>query len=126
MVQVIQMKRRVAGTGSPATLAAGEPAVAMPAAGPAELYVGDGAAVWPLVSSARQVEIAGAQTITGVKTIDAANLKLTGGAASAVLTTDGLGNLTWVVNPPAQIVTGNGLTGNGLVATPVALVPATA
>jgi len=58
------------------------------------LFVGDGA-VQTLISPTRQVELAGAQTITGAKTIDIANLHVTGGADGDQLVTDGAGGLTW-------------------------------
>lgn len=99
MAQLIQFRRRIPGTGAPATLAAGEPAVAITAGGVADAYVGDGTAVRVLVSATRQVEIAGAQTITGAKTIDVANLHVTGGADGDVLSTDGAGDLAWIAPP---------------------------
>jgi hypothetical protein len=92
----IQIKRRVGSAGIPTSLAEGEPAFHDSGGGPAELYIGTTpAAVLTLVGSTRQVEIAGAQTITGAKTIAIANLKITGGAAGNVPTTDGSGNLSW-------------------------------
>ena len=69
MAALIQFKRRIPGTGAPPTLAAGEPATTITAAGVADLYIGDGSAVRTLVSDTRQVELTGARTITGAKTI---------------------------------------------------------
>src|SRR5215469_16986676 len=98
MSSVIQIKRRTGSTGAPSALAAGEPAFSDPGGGAAtELFIGTSpAAVKTLVSPSRQVEIAGSQTITGTKTIDISALKITGGSASNLLSTDGAGNLNWV------------------------------
>jgi len=98
MSSIIQIKRRTGSTGAPSSLAAGEPAFSDPGGGAAtELFIGTSpAAVKTLVSPSRQVEIAGSQTITGTKTIDVGALKITGGSASNVLSTDGAGNLNWV------------------------------
>jgi hypothetical protein len=89
------------------------------------LYVGTSpAAVKTLISSVRQVEIAGAQTITGIKTIAVANFKLTGGASTNILTTDGAGNLTWSAAPGGGITAvahDTTMTGDGN-ATPLSVV----
>ena len=91
MAQTIQIKRRLGGAaGAPATLDPGEPAFNDNGI---TLHIGGSTAASPhlLIGATRQVEIAGAQTITGVKTIDVDDLKITGGTAGAVLTTDGTG-----------------------------------
>jgi hypothetical protein len=95
MAQVIQIRRRTTGAaGAPASLQPGE--LAYNYSGNT-LLIGDGAStVQVLVSAARQVEITGAQTITGNKTISTTNLKLTGGAAGNLLSTDGAGNISFV------------------------------
>jgi len=125
----IQIKRRIGGVAAtPATLAAGQLAYNRPATGPDALFIGDGTAVHPLVSHTRQVEITGDQTITGEKTIDVDDLKLTGGSNGQTLSTDGSGHLSWVSAPPASIVVHapSALSGNGLTATPLNLTVATA
>src|SRR5262245_34218946 len=110
MAQIIQIRRRVGGTGAPATLLVGELAAAMPAAGPSELYIGDGATVWPLVSSLRQVELFGDQTINGIKTIGGtligapANFQISGGVNGQVLSTNGSGVLSWLSLPQVTTV----------------------
>lgn len=102
MPQQIQIKRKTT-EGPPDTLAPGELAYRQTGQ---ILYIGDGtSAVQDLVSADRQVELEGDQAITGAKTIDVANLKLTGGAPDNLLTTDGDGNLAFVTAP-----TGGGLT----------------
>lgn len=115
-MQVIQLKRRIPGTGAPASgtgagqVTAGEPAVsisAVGAAGVANMYIGDGSFVHPLVSAERQVELTGAQTITGAKTIGAAgsiivpvaNIHIGGGTDGDVLSTNGSGALEWIELP---------------------------
>jgi hypothetical protein len=104
MVATIKIKRRVGSAGAPASLAEGELAFHDSGGGPAELYIGTTpAAVLTLVSNTRQVEIAGAQSITGTKTIAVSALKITGGAATNVLTTDGAGNLSWSAAPGGGI-----------------------
>jgi hypothetical protein len=104
MTAVIKIKRRVGTTGVPTSLSEGELAFQDPGGGPASLYIGTTpTAVLTLVSNTRQVEIAGAQTVTGVKTIAVGNLKITGGASTNVLTTDGAGNLSWTAAPGGGI-----------------------
>jgi hypothetical protein len=95
MAQVIQIRRRTTGAaGAPSTLQPGE--LAYNYSGNT-LLIGDGASVVQvLVSAARQVEIGGDQTITGNKTIASTNLKLTGGSAGNLLSTDGAGNISFV------------------------------
>jgi len=109
MPQIIQFKRRIPGTGAPASgtgpgqVIAGEPAVAISAAGVADLYIGDGAAVRTLVSAARQVEVSGDQSVAGNKTFtgliiaaDPTHLDIGGGNDGDVLSTDGAGALDWI------------------------------
>lgn len=116
--QTIQFKRRIPGTGAAATLAQGEPSTAITAAGVAELYIGDGTAVRTLVHSSRQLEMTGNQpNVNGIKTFAATGginiapgtaaggLQLTGGFDGDILTTDGLGHLTWT-EPPKGVETG--------------------
>lgn len=104
MAQVIQIKRRIPGVGKPAAgtgvgeVRAGELAAsisAVAATAVADLYIGDGSFVHDLVSKERQVEVAGAQTITGAKTIAIGNLRVTGGADGDLVSTDGAGNLSF-------------------------------
>jgi hypothetical protein len=117
--QIIQFKRRIPGTGAPASgtgagqVTAGEPAVAISAAGVADLYIGDGAAVRTLVSSARQVEVTGDQNVAGEKTFtgqivvaDPTHLDIGGGNDGDVLSTDGAGALVWIAPPRGVIVSG--------------------
>lgn len=128
MAQVIQIKRRIPGTGAPATLAAGEPATSISGAGVADLFIGDGGAVRTLVSAARQVELAGDQTITGKKTIDVDHLKLEGGDANDLLTTDGDGNLDWVARGDVgmqSVHVSAPLSGSGTSGSPITVTPAT-
>jgi len=104
MSAVIKIKRRVGSAGVPSSLSEGELAFQDPGGGPASLYIGTTpTAVLTLVSAARQVEIAGAQTITGTKTIAVGTLKITGGANTNILTTDGAGNLSWTAAPGGGI-----------------------
>src|SRR5262245_50454385 len=104
MAAVIQVKRRLGVISIPVAgaLADGELAYNDETGTPAgaqNLYVGSGGAVRTLISSTRQVEVAGAQTITGAKTIDVANLKVTGGASGQLMSTDGAGNLAFIPTP---------------------------
>jgi hypothetical protein len=99
--QVTKLKRRTTGPGSPPTLEPGE--MAYNTTGHT-IVIGDATStVVPLVGANRQVELAGPQTITGQKTIAAANLKVTGGQPNTLLATDGFGNLSFVPppSPPA-------------------------
>ena len=128
MTATIQIKRRIGSAGVPTTLAVGELAVQDPGGGPASLYVGTSpAAVLTLVSATRQVEIAGAQTVTGVKTFSpgtAGSFHLTGGAATNILTTDGAGNVSWTAAPGGGITAvshDTTMTGDGN-ATPLSVV----
>lgn len=114
MAQVIQVKRRIPGTGKPASgtgagqVTAGELATSISATGAtgiADLYIGDGTYVHDLVSAARQVELTGNQSIAGNKTFTGqlaaapTVLHITGGADGEVLMTDGNGNLSWLELP---------------------------
>lgn len=127
MPATIQIKRRIGTAGNPTTLAAGELAYNDPggAAGD-ELFIGTTPpAVKRLVSSARQVELAGDQTITGEKTIDVANFKLLGGGNNNILATDGTGNLTWTASPTGGILaveTDDTLDGRGVTGDPLSVV----
>jgi len=104
MSAVIKIKRRVGSAGVPSSLSEGELAFQDPGGGPASLYIGTTpTAVLTVVSATRQVEIAGAQTITGTKTIGIGALKITGGANTNILTTDGAGNLSWTAAPGGGI-----------------------
>jgi hypothetical protein len=118
-VALIQFKRRLNGTGKPASgtgagqVTAGEPAITVSTTGTttevnrANLYVGDGAHVHELVSPVRQVELVGAQTITGNKTIDVTHLFIPGGDDGDLLSLadDTTGELEWV-EPPKGVETG--------------------
>jgi hypothetical protein len=125
MTATIQIKRRVGSSGVPASLAVGELAFQDPGGGPASLYIGTSpAAVLTLVSNTRQVEIAGAQTVTGAKTFSTSSFKLTGGAATNILTTDGAGNVSWTAAPGGGITAvshDTTMTGDGN-ATPLSVV----
>ena len=77
------------------------------------------------MGATRQVEIAGAQTITGDKTIDIANIKITGGADGDMLTTDGTGDLAWTAAPPATVTVNAPLSGTGTSGSPITLTVAT-
>jgi hypothetical protein len=120
MTATIKIKRRVGSAGVPTTLAEGELAFHDIGGGPAELYVGTTpAAVLTLVSNTRQVEIAGAQTITGAKTFtpgSGGSFHLTGGSATNILSTDGAGNVSWTAAPGGGIAAvshDTTLTGDG-------------
>ena len=137
-VRRVQTLRRIGSAGLPTTaeVLVGEliyqrTAAAGAGLGPDDLHISDGAAIHPLVSASRQVELAGTQTITGNKTfenltIDVTDLSLEGGTNGAVLTTDGAGGLSWVTAPPATVVSSAPLTGNGTAGTPVTAQLATA
>lgn len=107
----MQVRRRIGSAGAPLTLDEGQLGYVDPgaAANDDELYIGsdDGGTpvVRQLVSRARQVEIAGAQTITGAKTIAVADFHLTGGAANNILSTNGAGVLTWTAAPTGGLLT---------------------
>jgi len=124
MAQTIQLRRRIPGSGAPPSLVIGEPAVAVSGAGVAELFVGDGMTVRTLVSSTRQVEIAGSQTITGAKTFTTASFRLMGGSVGYVLQTDGAGNMSWAPQSPGGLASVNvsaPLSGNGTSGSPLAV-----
>jgi|SRR5215467_2224141 len=125
MVATIKIKRRVGSAGVPTTLSEGELAFHDPGGGPASLYIGTTpAAVLTVVDASRQVEIAGAQTITGTKTIAVGAFKLTGGANTNILSTDGAGNLSWTAAPGGGITAvshDTTMTGDGN-ATPLSVV----
>jgi hypothetical protein len=132
----IQVMTRIGGTpGAPPTLLPGQlaynqPDVTDPTVPGDILYIGDGLNVTELVGRDRQVELWGDQTITGQKTIDISDLKITGGEANDFLTTDGQGNLAF-----SNVVPGGGLTqvttdgvtlsGLGTSASPLSVVPET-
>jgi hypothetical protein len=97
VAQPIQLKRRVTGPGTPATLLPGEPAYNSSGQ---TLYIGDGTGtVQLLVGANRQVEVTGPQAITGPKTLAIADLKLIGGALGNIVRTDGAGNLSFIAPP---------------------------
>lgn len=108
MTTKVQILRNIGNTPvAKPTLLAGEFAYAKPGfvgGGANELIIGDGTATHVLVSALRQLELIGNQTVTsGTKTFAAgakialavADLKVSGGTAGQILTTDGAGNLTW-------------------------------
>jgi len=81
-----------------------------------DLAIFDGAAYAPLVSPQRQVELVGAQTVSGAKTFSLASLLLLGGTNGQLLSTTGVGGaLTWVDAPSAgvSLTFGVGLTLTG-------------
>jgi hypothetical protein len=130
--------RKSPGTGAvllpaPAVAARAEPFWAqggftdMPAhVGGNDLAVYSGAAGYaPLVSPQRQVELIGAQTVTGAKTFSLASFLLQGGTNGQLLSTTGVGGVLTFVDPPTAGVSltfGIGLT---LTGTTVDLDPAT-
>jgi hypothetical protein len=107
----MQIRRRIGSAGTPTDLVEGQLGYVDPdptaPAGDA-LWIGSDDAGTPvmreLVSANRQVEIAGAQTITGAKTIAVADLHVTGGAANNILTTNGLGVLSWTAAPSGGLL----------------------
>lgn len=102
MAQTVQHLRRLGNPGAPPSLLQGQFAVNDPGGAVLpSLYAGSTSSVVTLVSSARQVEITGAQTITGEKTINIGLFHLTGGSAGDTLRTDGLGGLSWVAGAAA-------------------------
>jgi hypothetical protein len=117
----IQIKRNLGSTAvAVPTLLDGELAYAasgfLPNGGKDELVIGNTGSGKVLISNQRQVELAGAQTITGNKTFGAgaklaiaiADLLVSGGAAGDTIVTDGAGNLTF--GAAAAGVTGDGTT----------------
>lgn len=89
-----------------------------------DLYVGDGTNAVVLVSPTRQVELAGAQTITGAKTFSPTSFHLTGGANNNILTTDGAGNVSWTAAPSGGLLsvsTDTTLGGNGTAGDPLSV-----
>lgn len=132
---VIQLKSHIGSAAAVPQLAAGEPAFIDPQLAVTDgtdggstltvgTTVGGAAATRLLVGASRQVELAGAQTITGVKTIDIANLKITGGATGQGITTDGNGNLSFAAEAAGgltAVVTDATLTGNGTAASPLSV-----
>src|SRR4051812_29270240 len=69
----LQIKRRLAGVpiAAPPTAFPGELHFSLPGftgGGPSSLWIDNGTVLEPLVDSSRQVEVAGAQSITGIKT----------------------------------------------------------
>jgi hypothetical protein len=130
----IQILARIGAPGAPLALMAGQlaynqPDISDPTVPGDVLYCGDGQNVNVLVGATRQVQTYGDQRITGIKTIDVADLKITGGGANFLLETDGQGNLTWTNAPGGgltQVATdGMTLSGTGVVGDPLAVVPHT-
>lgn len=129
-VTPIQLLNRIGTAGAPPSLLAGElaynqPDTNDPTAPGDVLYAGDGINVNTLVGAARQVELAGAQTITGIKTIDVSGLKILGGGQGYLLETDGSGNLTWTNAPGGgltQVAANDTLSGTGTSVDPLGVV----
>src|SRR5215467_4229277 len=95
----VQHLRHTGSVAAPSTLKLAQLAYNDPGNGSDVLYIGsnvpaDGT-VKTLISASRQVEINGAQTILGAKTIGVNLLKIPGGTSGQVLSTDGAGNLSW-------------------------------
>jgi hypothetical protein len=81
-----------------------------------DLAIFDGAAYAPLVSPQRQVELVGAQIVTGAKTYSLASFLLGGGTPGQLLSTTGVGGvLAWVDAPAGgvSLTFGRGLTLTG-------------
>jgi hypothetical protein len=131
----ISLLNRIGAPGAPLFLSTGELAYNQPDPNNPEtpgsvLYAGNSVSVEVLVGAERQVELYGTQTITGIKTIDVADLKITGGAAADFLTTDGAGNLSFTSVTPGAGLTevatdGVTLAGNGTSTSPMSVVPET-
>ena len=125
----IQILRRIGGAAAaPASLVVGQMALDFPASGldadEGALYAGDGTDVFTMVSAARQVELAGDQTISGNKSISIANLKITGGANNDIISTDGAGNLTFTTAPGGgllAVATDGTLEGDGTSGDPLSV-----
>lgn len=133
----MQINRRLGAGGAPTALAEGQLSYNDPSVVAYDglmiandhLYVGSqdstsAPQIRTLIGADRQVELAGAQTITGAKTIAANLFHLTGGGANDILQTDGAGNLTWTAAPSGgllSVATGplGTLTGNGVSGTPL-------
>ena len=92
-----------------------------------ELLISDGVSLHSVVGPQRQVELIGAQNVTGRKTFSLVSFSLTGGNPNDMLATDGAGNLVWAPaatgGGPATVAS-DGITiqGNGAAATPIALI----
>jgi hypothetical protein len=130
MAAVIQIKRRLTGAAiaPPASVNEGELFYAVPGftgGGPDSLWVDNGTALVKLVDNTRQVEITGAQTITGVKTFSAiANLAIADGTSGQIIVKGAGSTLVWGSAPAATVTTdGVTITGNGSAGTPIALMP---
>ncbi|PWT77502.1 MAG: hypothetical protein C5B60_02390, partial [Chloroflexi bacterium] len=95
--QLISIRRRIGTPGAPPTLLEGELAYNADDQTPVghQLFIGDGVGVQTLVSQTRQVELTGAQSIVGEKTIGINLLKIIGGAVDQHIATDGAGNLSF-------------------------------
>jgi hypothetical protein len=117
MPQTLQHRRRIGTAGAPPTLLTGQFGINdLGGASLPSLYVGT-PAVKTLVSNTRQVELDGEQTIIGDKTIAVARLHVLGGNSGNVLSTDGLGNLAWIVpaiGPTAGDEWGVGIWGTAM------------
>ena len=134
--QIIQFKRRIPGTGAPPSgtgagqVREGEPAVAITAAGVADLYIGDGGAVRTLVSATRQVELTGNQDVGGVKTFTDTSIRITGGDDddALFLKDENTGELEFRPISPGGLLSVNvnaPLTGNGTSGSALAITRAT-
>jgi hypothetical protein len=129
----IQLRRHLVGgpVAPPATLNPGELFFNLPGFtgnGPNSLWIDTGAALIPLVDNTRQMEVAAAQAITGVKTFSTNTLRITGGAADNVLLTDGIGNVRFGPPPSsgiASVTSDATLTGDGSPASPLSVAIAT-
>ena len=128
----LQILRRIGTSGAPSDLEEGQLAYNKPATGSDALYIGGGDVVNLLVSSTRQLELTGIQTIaagsTNAKRFATTNFLLDGGDAGDILSTDGNGNLSWHEAPPASVLVDDesALEGNGLTGNEITLVVATA
>lgn len=91
-----------------------------------DLTISDGTKHNVLIGPTRQIELIGAQTITGRKTFGLPAISILGGNADDTLQTDGAGNLVWApvaaggitsVTTDAVTITGDGTAGD-----PIALI----
>jgi len=68
-----------------------------------------------LVVTGTGINVAGTLNITGQSNLGAVgNVKITGGTANYLLSTDGFGNLSWAAAPAGANVTVDNFTGNGV------------
>jgi hypothetical protein len=137
--QTLLIKRRLGGGAIPVlpSVNPGELFFSVPGwtgNGPNSLWVDQGAALIPLVDHTRQVELAGPQTITGVKTFGGSgtaifngvvNMQFNDGVAGDILSKGPGTSVMWSPAPPATVITdGMTIAGDGTAGDPIALLTA--